>query len=137
MKVGMSACLAGVCCKYDGQHNKDPQLIERFKDDELILVCPEMLGGLPCPRTPCEIQKGRVIDKNGQDVTEAFELGANRAIERVKECDLIVLQPRSPSCGLSQVYDGSFENKLISGSGIFAQKAKSLNIPLMEADSKK
>lgn len=137
MKVGMSACLAGVCCKYNGQSNADPSLIERFKEDELILVCPEMRGGLSCPRTPCEIKEGRVLNQNGIDVTEAFELGADKAIERVKECDLIVLQPRSPSCGLSQVYDGSFQNKLISGSGIFAQKAKKLNIPLMEADSKK
>ncbi|MFA1013899.1 DUF523 domain-containing protein [Dubosiella newyorkensis] len=137
MKVGMSACLAGVNCKYNGKNNYDSDLMERFKNDEIILICPEMEGGLPCPRIPCEIKEGRVIDANGQDHTQAFEEGALHALDRIKDCDLLVLQPRSPSCGVHEIYDGSFTNKRVPGSGIFAQKAKKLKIPLMEASTKK
>ncbi len=135
MKIGMSACVAGKNCKYNGQNNFCPSLLKKYKDEEIILVCPEQLGGLSTPRTPCEIVDGCVMTRDGLDVTEQFELGADRAFELVKDCDLVILQKRSPSCGASQIYDGSFQGKLVNGEGLFAKKLKMSKIPIMEAES--
>ena len=35
--------------------------------------------------------------------------------------DLIVLQSRSPSCGVKQRYDGTFTGTLVEGAGVTAQ----------------
>ena len=35
--------------------------------------------------------------------------------------DLIVLQSRSPSCGVKQRYDGTFTGALVDGAGVTAQ----------------
>lgn len=137
MKIGMSACLAGRNCKYNGKNNLNQKVMKQFENDQIILVCPEQLGGLDTPRTPCEIRSGRVVNREGTDVTEQFEQGANAAFELVKDCDLVVLQPRSPSCGVSHVYDGTFSGKLVEGCGFFAKKCKMSNIPIMEAESEK
>lgn len=137
MKIGMSACLAGRNCKYNGKNNLNEKVMKQFENDKIILVCPEQLGGLDTPRIPCEIRSGRVVNREGTDVTEQFEQGADAAFELVKDCDLVVLQPRSPSCGASHVYDGTFSGKLVEGCGIFAKKCKMSNIPIMEAESEK
>ena len=131
----MSACLAGKCCKYNGESNYAPSLLKKFQDDEIVLVCPEQLGGLPTPRTPCEKVGERILTKDGDDVTAQFLKGAQAALEQVKDCDLVILQKRSPSCGVHQVYDGTFSGRLVEGSGVFAQKVKMSNIPIMEAES--
>lgn len=135
MKVGVSACLTGCRCKYNGKDNWHPGVLQFLEGREVVPVCPEMAGGLPCPRTPCELKNGRVISRTGQDCTEAYERGAELCLEQVRDCDLVILQPRSPSCGVSQVYDGSFSGTLISGSGLFAQRLKEAGIPVLEADA--
>ena len=66
-----------------------------------------VLGGLATPRAPAEIQKGQVVNTEGRNVTKEFEAGALRALEIVEKekPDLIILQSRSPSCGIKQIYD--------------------------------
>ena len=90
---------------------------------EVVKVCPEVLGGLPTPRAPAEIQKGQVVNTEGRNVTKEFEAGALRAFEIVQQenPDLIILQSRSPSCGIKQIYDGTFSGKKIPGHGLFAE----------------
>lgn len=139
MRILVSACLIGYNCKYNGSNNLNSKVKELLEGHEVVMVCPEMLGGLSCPRTPCERWKDKIIDKNGIDCTKQFIKGANLALNIAKEknIDLAILQKRSPSCGVSVIYDGTFTGKLISGSGVFAQMLTSLKIPILEAESEK
>lgn len=131
-KIAVSACLLGYNCKYNGKNNLNPRLKELLANCEVLPVCPEMEGGLPAPRIPCEIVGERVIDRNGEDRTEAYEKGAAAALHRMEEegIDTVIVQPRSPSCGKSQIYDGTFTGRLIPGSGRFTEMAikKGVNV---------
>lgn len=85
----------------------------------VIPVCPEVTGGLPVPRVPVELQNGRAINKNGEDVTAYFRRGVEQTMARLsaEEIDLAILQPRSPSCGCREIYDGSFPEKRFPARG--------------------
>ena len=89
----------------------------------LVPVCPEILGGLPTPRTPSERQGERVVSKTGADVTAAYQKGAEEALRlaRLFGCRKALLKERSPSCGRRQIYDGSFSCRLIPGDGVTAR----------------
>ena len=119
----VSACLAGVNCKYDGKNNRSEKVVRLMEENEVILICPEQMGGLPTPRVPSEIRDGVVMNKIGENVDHEFRAGAQMALEiALKEKpDLIVLQSRSPSCGVKQRYDGTFTGTLVDGSGVTAQ----------------
>lgn len=139
MRVLVSACLLGYNCKYNGKNNLNSKIVELLKTHEVIPVCPEMFGGLSCPRIPCEKVGDRILDKEGNDCTKQFIKGAEEAlnIAKEKQVDFAILQKRSPSCGNSVIYDGTFKGNIIAGNGVFAQKLQSLNIPIMEAESEK
>ena len=123
MKIMVSACLLGENCKYNGGNNLSPELVRLLEGHTVIPVCPEVLGGLPTPRVPAEIVNRKVINRNGDSVDEAFRKGAEKALEIAmrKKPDLIILQSRSPSCGVKEIYDGSFSGRKIPGQGIFAE----------------
>ena len=123
MKIMVSACLLGVSCRYDGQSKQYPLIEELCRRHQVVPVCPEQLGGLPTPRPPCEIRAGRVMDRDGADRTEAFRRGAQAVLAAAQAYGATeaLLQNRSPSCGLGWIYDGSFSQKLVRGSGITAQ----------------
>ena len=125
MKIVCSACLLGADCKYDGGNNYSEKLASFIRKHEcqVIPVCPEVMGGLSVPRIPCEIRNGKVCNRNGEDVHEAFVQGARNALQVVKNenPDIVILQSRSPSCGCKEVYDGTFSGKRIQGQGIFVQ----------------
>ncbi|MCK9600026.1 MAG: DUF523 domain-containing protein [Sphaerochaeta sp.] len=118
----ISACLAGRCCRYDGSSAPLSCLNELDEVFELIVLCPEQLGGLPTPRPSAELVAGRVMTKEGSDVTDAFLKGASTALSlaRVQGCSIALLMERSPSCGSTCVYDGTFSGTLVEGKGIFA-----------------
>lgn len=100
-------------------------MVEQLKDKaHLVPVCAEVLGGLTTPRTPSECKDGRVITKDGKDVTEQFVRGADQVCKTAEffQCRYAVLKERSPSCGFGQIYDGSFSKKLIHGNGVTAQR---------------
>jgi len=139
MRILVSACLLGYNCKYNGKNNYNSKIVELLKEHEVVPVCPEMFGGLSCPRIPCEKVGNKIMDKEGNDCTKQFIKGAEIAlnIAKGKQVDFAILQRRSPSCGYSLIYDGTFNGNLIVGSGIFAQKLQSLDIPIMEAESEK
>ncbi len=122
----VSACLLGVCCRYDGESKPDQNVIKLRERFTLIPICPEVDGGLPTPRTPSEGVGDRVFMSNGKDVTDNFRLGAELALERARSfsCSAAVLKARSPSCGSNTIYDGSFSGTLTSGDGVAAKLLK-------------
>ena len=122
MKIMVSACLAGENCRYDGGNNRNEKVLRLMEGNEVITVCPEQMGGLPTPRVPSEIRGGIVTAKDGRNVDREFRAGAAMclAIAQREKPDLVVLQSRSPSCGVNRHYDGTFSGTLISGPGVTA-----------------
>ena len=123
MKIMVSACLAGENCKYNGGNNRNEKILQLMADNEVVTVCPEQMGGLPTPRVPAEICDGVVTAKDGRIVDDEFRAGAAKCLEIAlkEQPDLIILQSRSPSCGVKERYDGSFSGKLTKGAGVTAQ----------------
>lgn len=123
MKIMVSACLTGENCKYNGGNNRTEKVLQLMRGSEVIAVCPEQMGGLPTPRVPAEIRDGVVITKDGRIVDANFREGARKCLEIAlrERPDLIVLQSRSPSCGVKKRYDGTFTGNLIDGAGVTAQ----------------
>lgn len=126
MKILVSACLLGVDCKYNQDHNDCPRVHKLMKEHDLIPVCPEILGGLSTPRCPAEICGDKVITKNGQDVTAQYKKGAEETLKLAKlyNCKYAVLKERSPSCGCGLIYDGTFTKVLRKGDGVTAKLLK-------------
>lgn len=124
MKYLVSACLLGENCKYNGGNNYCAKLVDFLRDKEVVCVCPEVLGGLPTPRPCAEICDGRVINCEHEDVSKAFQRGADRAlaIAKAEKIDLAILQSRSPSCGKGSRYSGRFDGTLVAGNGIFVDR---------------
>ena len=132
MKIAVSACLLGRNCKYNGGNNRSQAVLDFLEGHVVIPVCPEVTGGLPVPRVPVELQNGRAVNKNGEDVTAYFRRGVKQTMARLsaEEIDLAILQPRSPR----EIYDGSFSGKKIPGKGLFAQALADAGIPLKSAE---
>ena len=124
MRLLVSACLLGVCCRYDGCGKENAAVTALSEKCEVVPVCPEQLGGLPTPRIPCERSGDSVIAADGSNRTEAYLRGAEEAFKlyRLTGCDAALLKARSPMCGRDSVYDGTFSRKLIPGSGVLAEK---------------
>ena len=122
MKILISACLLGACCRYDGASKAQPLAALLAERHTLVPVCPEQLGGLPTPRPPAERRGGRVVTQSG-DVTEQYLRGAEETLKLCKllGCEAAVLKERSPSCGRGQVYDGTFSGTLTAGDGVTAE----------------
>jgi len=127
----VSACLLGIKCSWDGKDSyKNKKVIELLKNEVLIPVCPEQLGGLKTPRIPQEIQNGtgddvlngksKVKNKAGEDVTLQFIKGAKQTLKiaRLYGIKEFIGKSKSPSCGYGFIYDGSFSKKLTKGDGV-------------------
>lgn len=126
----ISACLCGINCKYDGGNNLHPYFMELLAIGEVIPLCPEQLGGLPTPRSACEIHGGTGSDllagraiafsRHGEDFSMALVKGAQEILHIAVEVDIegAILQSRSPSCGCGLIYDGTFTHRLIGGDGV-------------------
>ncbi len=136
MKVLVSACLLGECCKYNGGSNYNPAVVRFLEGKEVIPVCPEVLAGLGIPRTPIEIVDGVLRDKNGNNMEKALLSGVEQTLDAIKgeKIDCAVLQSRSPTCGVNQIYDGSFTGQLIKGSGVLAQALKRAGYRVIDAE---
>ena len=134
MKIAVSACLLGHDCKYNGGNNRSQKVLDYIEGHEVIPVCPEVTGGMPTPRVPVELKNDSAINRDGEDVTEFFRRGVELTMEKLEGINLAILQPRSPSCGCKQIYDGSFTKTLIDGKGMFAQALAEADIPMMDGD---
>ena len=122
-KVLVSGCLLGENCKYNGGNNYNPRVVEFLKDKEVISICPEIMAGMGCPRNPIEIVDGVLTDCHGKNVDALIRKSVIEIMDRIRdeEIQCAILQSRSPTCGVKQVYDGTFSGKLIPGSGVFAK----------------
>lgn len=121
----ISRCLLGDACRYDGKSRPlETETLQALRERyKLIPVCPEVLGGLPTPRTPSERQGSRVVMKTGADVTAEYRRGAEAALQAAQENQVCaaVLKERSPSCGRGEIYDGTFTGTLKEGNGVTAE----------------
>ncbi len=136
MKILVSACLLGKNCKYNGGNNLNQGVLDFIEGHEVIGVCPEQLGGLSTPRLPAEIVDGVVTNKEGVSVDNEFRKGAQEALAVALEnkVDLAILQSRSPSCGVKEIYDGSFSGKKVKGQGVFARLLTKYGIKVLDAE---
>ena len=123
MIIMVSACLAGENCKYNGGNNRNKKVEALFNGNRIIPICPEVMGGLSTPRVPSEIVHGIVMNKDGVNVDREYRCGAEMAhkIAEREQPVLVILQSRSPSCGVKQRYDGTFTGTLIDGPGLTAE----------------
>lgn len=136
MKILVSACLLGENCKYNGGNNYNEKLLSFIEGHEVVPVCPECLGGLATPRISAEIVDGQVINKVGISVDNEFRIGAERALQIAidNRVDMAILKSKSPSCGVKEIYDGTFSGTLISGQGVFADLLVKNNIKVIDVE---
>lgn len=130
--VLVSACLLGVRCRFDGGTKPDPRVLALAERCGIVPVCPEQLGGLSTPRERHERVGLRVLSETGNDATEAFERGADEAIRLAQLAGArhAVLKARSPSCGVGQIYDGTFQGRVVPGDGVLAERLRALGFAL-------
>ncbi|NQY64228.1 MAG: DUF523 domain-containing protein [Alteromonadaceae bacterium] len=123
-KILVSACLLGERVRYNAEviSLSDEIFNEWHQEGRLVSICPEVTGGLSIPRAPAEIEQssGKVFTKDGDDKTDAFMIGANKALLLCQRYNIkyALLKESSPSCGSKLIYDGHFAEKKISGQGI-------------------
>lgn len=136
MKILVSACLLGENCKYSGGNNFSQAVADFVKGKEIVPLCPEVLAGLGIPRSPIEIVDGVLMDQNGNNVDILLRGTVEKLVAELKDqgIDCAILQSRSPTCGVNEVYDGSFSGKLIPGMGIFARALKNIGIRVVDAE---
>jgi len=120
----------GEAVRYDGgdcaHHlNKNSNmLLQQWQQEGLLLpLCPEVAGGLPVPRPAAEIVGDKVMTQAGEDVTQAFRIGAEKALALCQQYHIqyAILKQGSPSCGNSLINDGCFSKTKIQGQGVTAR----------------
>lgn len=143
----VSACLAGIPCRYDGRAKTDPALVALVDSGAAIARCAEVAGGLPTPRPPSEIIGGdgrdvldgraRVVTGEGEDVSAAFICGARAVADEAERAGVreAVLQARSPSCGCGAIYDGTYSGTVIAGNGVLAAELLARGIRVRPHDA--
>ena len=125
MKILVSACLLGENCKYNGGNNLREHVVRLGQTHELIPVCPEVAAGLGIPRIPIEIRDGEVVRSDGVSVNDAIRAAVADILAKLpQDIALCVLKARSPTCGVHQIYDGTFTGTLVDGMGVLAQALK-------------
>lgn len=125
-KILVSQCLyGGEPVRYDGKSKaeNDPRFSDWREEGMLIPVCPEVFGGLPVPRTDAQRRGSSVVTRDGRDVTGQYSAGAEEAVRLALEHRVVcaIMKEKSPSCGSSMIYDGSFSGKLIEGEGLASE----------------
>lgn len=134
--VAVSACLLGCNCKYNGGNNFDEKVAEFLEGKQVIPVCPEELAGLGIPRPPIEIVDGILRRKDGTSVDAAVRDAVDTILAQLQgqEIACAVLKSRSPTCGVRQVYDGTFSGTLIDGAGVLAQAMMDAGYAVVDAE---
>ena len=145
----VSSCLLGNPVRYDASHKRSHHdVLQRWvADGKVIAVCPELAGGLPVPRPAAEISQAtgdkavwlhtaHVVDNQGTDVTPALITGAEQALRLAQQFHIriAILKEGSPSCGSSQIYDGSFSGTKIAGQGVTTTLLREAGIHVFSED---
>lgn len=136
MKIVVSACLLGENCKYNGGNNYSSAVAEFIKGREVIPVCPERLAGLGIPREPIEIVEGVVRRKDGTSVDESLRKAVEQILAQLEGQDIecVILKSRSPTCGVKQVYDGTFSGVLVDGMGVLATALREKGYQVIDSE---
>ena len=136
MKILVSACLLGRNCKYNGGNNFDPKAAAFVEGREVIPVCPEELAGLGIPRVPMEIVNGVLINREGQNIDAQVRKAVAEILAQIagEEIECAILKSRSPTCGVKEVYDGTFSGTRITGMGVLAQALKEAGYRVVDAE---
>lgn len=142
MKIGVNSCLVGMNCTYAGKNNYVDILAKMYEEGDVVIACPEVLGGLSTPRDPAEIKSMNplIIETiHGKDVTYEYLKGATKALQIFLDADVkvAVLKFRSPSCGCDGVYDGTFTHTLVDGQGVFAHMLEEKGIKVFHENQMK
>ena len=134
MKILVSACLLGRNCKYNGGNNFDEKVAEFVRGKEVIPVCPEEILGMP--RVPMEIVDGVLINRAGESVDAIVWGQVDKILEQIRgeEIECCILKSRSPTCGVRQVYDGTFSGRLVDGMGVLAQALRNAGYRCVDAE---
>lgn len=134
----VSACLAGVNCRYDAKSSYNAKIDALIKSGKATAVCPEILAGLGIPRERAEITtnsagKKCVSSINGKNLTSEFINGAKKTLDIAKSigADKAIMKSKSPSCGFGKIYDGTFSGTLIEGNGITSELLAKNGIPVL------
>ena len=142
----VSTCLLGLDTKYNGNSNENNIIMEYARFGKFIPVCPEQLGGLETPRASAEIIGGsgedvlhgkcKVMTDRGIDETNQYIKGAREVVKLLKlfPVTAAILKQRSPSCGNSKIYDGTFTGNVIDGQGVTAALLKQYDIPVFSEE---
>lgn len=132
----VSACLLGVQCNHEGGHSRRSAVEALSETYRLVPVCPEVCGGLSTPRPAAERCAAHVVNVDGDDVTAAYERGAAVAVQLAQATGATraVLKARSPSCGSSRIYDGTFSRTLRDGEGVTAAALRAAGIDVVSEE---
>ena len=136
MKIVVSACLLGENCKYNGGNNFSPAVAEFVRGREVIPVCPEYLAGLGVPREPIEIVEGEVRRKDGASVDAVLRKAVQQILTQLdgQDIECVILKSRSPTCGVKQVYDGTFSGNLVDGMGVLAAELRKKGYKVVDSE---
>ena len=136
MKVAVSACLMGRNCKYNGGNNLNKRVIDFIGEKEYIEICPEVLAGLGTPRVPIEIVNGEVISRDGVNVDKQIREAVNKILQMLadEEIECVILKSRSPTCGVKEIYDGTFSGVLIKGEGTLAEALRKAGYKVIDCE---
>lgn len=136
MNILVSACLLGVNCKYNGGNNLSNKVVELEKENTVFEICPEVLAGMSIPRESVEIKNGVVTSMCGKNLDLEYRKGVEIAVDMIKDknIDCAILQSRSPTCGVNQIYDGTFSKTLINDSGLFAKALMDRGIKVIDVE---
>jgi uncharacterized protein YbbK (DUF523 family) len=124
MTVLASACCYGLRCRWHGRRAGKSRALRDLEARGVTIIpaCPEMLGGLPCPREPVRTIRGRVYatdaqtrSRQGQELTAAFHRGAEACLDLARRHGIAdaYLFRLSPSCA-----PGGITGKLLQAGGI-------------------
>lgn len=132
----VSACLLGENCKYNGGNNYSERIERMLEEEDILPVCPEFLAGLGVPRAPMELVDGVPYNVNGECLKEKLDA----AIDEIKRLaiengvSMAILKSRSPTCGVKEIYDGSFSHTLIPGMGLLARALADMGITVIDSE---
>ena len=147
MIIIVSACTAGVKCRYDESHRVNKKIVKLVSEKKALPLCPEVLGGRPVPRSPVEIVGGtgddvidgiaRVKDKEGNDYTEEVIDGVEEFLKTVSRLNVkvVVMKTKSPTCGYGKIHDGTFSGILKAGNGVLAAALERRGIKIYTEDN--
>ncbi|WP_419769530.1 MAG: YbgA family protein [Candidatus Marinarcus sp.] len=135
MKLGISSCLLGTLCRYDGGHSKNRFITEVLKEYfDFVPYCPEKMV-FTTPREAIRLVKSKeerikVVTSNGNmDVTSTINDISKELANQIEYDELcgFILKSNSPTCGMERVKVYPEEKGMSEkiGVGIFAQHIKS------------